>query len=270
MRRESLDDWQMWMQAAGLSPRTIDSRVKAVAALCRHQGVEDPVTITTRQIVGWLACRNSAWTRHSYWARVSAWCQWLTKQGLRDDNPMEKITRPRAPRAVPRPTPESVVALILADPGGYRTYAYMVLAAYAGLRVHEIAKVRGEDVDREAGWLYVVGKGGQHAALPMHTLVARLAHGMPESGWWFPGVEHGHVRASTVTQVVGNAMRRHGYAYTAHQLRHHFGTHVLRASRDLRVTQELMRHASPASTAIYTQVSSADKVAAVNSLRWTA
>jgi site-specific recombinase XerD len=49
-----------------------------------------------------------------------------------------------------------------------------------------------------------------------------------------------------------------------------FGAAVLRSSHDLRVTQELMRHSSPASTAIYTQVADLDKVDAIRALGWSA
>lgn len=50
-------------------------------------------------------------------------------------------------------------------------------------------------------------------------------------------------------------MKRAGVTGTPHGLRHHFGTQVLRASGgDLRTTQRALRHASPATTAIYTQV----------------
>jgi site-specific recombinase XerC len=45
---------------------------------------------------------------------------------------------------------------------------------------------------------------------------------------------------------------------------------VLRSSHDLRVTQELLRHSSPASTAIYTQVADLDKVDAIRALGWSA
>ena len=61
-------------------------------------------------------------------------------------------------------------------------------------------------------------------------------------------------------------MRAIGVPATLHQLRHRFGTHAHRHSRDLRVTQELLRHRSPNSTAIYTFVSSIDTRRAVEAL----
>jgi integrase/recombinase XerD len=65
-------------------------------------------------------------------------------------------------------------------------------------------------------------------------------------------------------------LRAVGSNATAHQLRHSFGTAVLRSSHDLRVTQELLRHSSPASTAIYTQVAELYKLDAIRALGWSA
>jgi integrase/recombinase XerD len=73
-----------------------------------------------------------------------------------------------------------------------------------------------------------------------------------------------------VSTCIRRALRAVGSTATAHQLRHSFGTAVLRSSHDLRVTQELLRHSSPASTAIYTQVADLDKVDAVRALGWSA
>jgi integrase len=67
-----------------------------------------------------------------------------------------------------------------------RPRTYVLLGAYAGLRVHEIAKVRGEDVDTDAMTLRVHGKGGVEAVLPLHPLIATISRGYPDRGWWFP------------------------------------------------------------------------------------
>jgi integrase len=62
----------------------------------------------------------------------------------------------------------------------------IVLAAFAGLRVHEIAKLRGQEVDADNRTIYVVGKGGRGASIPMHRMVVEIAEAMPRRGWWFP------------------------------------------------------------------------------------
>ena len=92
--------------------------------------------------------------------------------------------------------------------------------------------------------------------MPLHPHVAALVERMPRAGYWFPSDSpEGHVSRVSVSLAIGRAMKRAGVTGTPHGLRHHFGTQVLRASGgDLRTTQRALRHASPATTAIYTQV----------------
>lgn len=266
MHDDGLTAWAQWMRAFGRTERTIITRVSQVARMCRVTGLNDPTDVCATHIIAWLAQCSNPWTRYTYASSVWAWCTWLVETGRRVENPTVKLPKPRSPRGVPRPVRWSVIDQVLANPPSVRAYVYVALAAYAGLRVHEIAKVRGEDADVESGWLFVEGKGGVLAAVPMHPVIANLAVGMPAAGWWFPGVDAGHVHAHNVSLTVSKALHRHGSDGTAHRLRHSFGTEVLRSSRDLRVTQELLRHQSPATTAVYTQVSDVDKVTAVNGL----
>lgn len=264
MRTYDLDRWAQWMRACGCTRKTVSIRLGQVRTLCRSVGLDDPAKVTTSQLVEWLARCENGWTRQTYWASAHAWCRWLMEMGIRVDDPLARIPRPRAPQAVPRPVGWDVVNKVLADPPSVRAYAYVVLAAFAGLRAHEIAKVCGADVD-EAGWLYVEGKGGQRAAVPLHPMVRRLAFGMDPVEYWFPGTDHGHVNAKAVSRTLSRALGRSG---TGHMLRHTFGTAVMQSTHDLRVTQELMRHRAAKSTAIYTQVTDRDKVAAIRSLPW--
>ena len=62
----------------------------------------------------------------------------------------------------------------------------VLLAALQGLRAHEVAKLKGEDLDLEAGTMVVKGKGDVTAMLPLHPLVIGHAAVMPRSGFWFP------------------------------------------------------------------------------------
>jgi len=185
------------------------------------------------------------------------WFGWLAETGRRDDNPAASLPAVRAPRGVPRPISPADVARILAacsDPRARSTAAYVLLAAYEGMRVHEIAKVRGEDF--AGGEVRITGKGSVSSTVPLHPHVAELVERMPRAGYWFPSDSpEGHVSRVSVSLAIGRAMKRAGVTGTPHGLRHHFGTQVLRASGgDLRTTQRALRHASPATTAIYTQV----------------
>jgi site-specific recombinase XerD len=146
----------------------------------------------------------------------------------------------------------------------------ILLAAFAGLRVHEIAKVRGEDVDIEARTLRVAGKGNRTETLPLHPLLVEAAATMPWRGWWFMGnsTRPGQpIARRSVSEVIQMAMERAGIpGGTAHRLRHWYGTKLVGDGTDLRTAQTLLHDANLNTTAIYVQVSGPKRVEAIDRL----
>jgi integrase/recombinase XerD len=91
----------------------------------------------------------------------------------------------------------------------------------------------------------------------IHPKVAALRATHPREGYWFPGVDRGHVSAKAVSRTTTKLMRKVGVGASLHQARHWYGTSVLRTSGgNLRVAQDLLRHASIATTAGYTLITS--------------
>ncbi len=254
--------WRRHGMASGHSERTITSRVYTITRLARSV---DPMTADRDDLTRWLSELTDGRTggeakrssKATYRAQLRAFYAWLLDTGRRDDDPSLKLPRPRVSRDHPRPITPAQVELVLAacaDPRSRMIRAYFILACYAGLRVSEIAKFRGEDIRGDE--LVVSGKGGHSWSLPMHPAITALAATMPSTGWWFPSLgSAGHVHRCSVSSAIKRAMVRAGVPGTPHAARHHYGTQVLRASGgDLRTTQRAMRHASVATTAIYTQV----------------
>ncbi|WP_179278118.1 tyrosine-type recombinase/integrase [Rhodococcus sp. 14-2470-1a] len=259
------------MQARSLRPVTIDERLRVLRSLETYCGTP-PDEASAAQIAEWLAAGTwSASTRATYHGYLKAWFDWLQAQDLRDDNPLLKIPAPRTPRRRPRPIDDQHMNRLLATRMHTKTRAMILLAALAGLRVHEIAKVKGEDVDLIAGVLHVIGKGGVVDELPLHPLLAEVAREMPRRGYWFPAnaraaVPGTCVRSKSVSDIIAGVMRRAEVPGTPHSLRHWFGTTLVDSGVDLRTAQELLRHASLATTQIYTQVSSKRRVEGINRL----
>lgn len=264
-----LDAWQLRMRSEGNSERTVLERRRVVEVAAREAG-QLATELSRTAIETYLAGLQSQGTRAAYFAALKAWFRWLVDfEEARADNPMRKLRAPRQPRRTPRPITTAERDRALARITRHRTRTYLLLAVYHGLRVHEIARVRGEDLDLAAMTLRVVGKGRLVASLPLHPSVAELAGSYPATGWWFPARdgEHGHVSPKTVSHVLGQALRRAGVNASAHQLRHWYGTQVLRsAGGNLRVAQELLRHASANTTAGYTHVDDAERRAAIVAL----
>lgn len=265
------EQWKLHMRARSLSPLTIDERLRVLRQLEHDVGIIAEHA-TADHVASWLAEGPwSASTRATYHGYLRAWFDWLQAQEIRVDNPMVKIPAPRNPRRRPRPVDDRHLERLLRQRMNRKTRAMILLAALQGLRVHEIAKLRGQDVDLVAQTLHVEGKGGTVYDLPLHPLVEELAETMPRTGYWFPATarsrnQNSHVRSKSVSEVIGNVMRRAGVPGTPHALRHWFGTTLVDSGVDLRTTQELMRHQSLATTQIYTQVSDRKRAAGIRML----
>lgn len=258
------------MRAGSISERTIVDRLgvlRRVAASCG-----DPVTATSADLAGFLARPMGTGTRATYFATLRALYRYLVVTGRRDDDPTVAMRAPRLPRGVPHPITTKDLQRLLATGMRRRTRTMILLAAYQGLRVHEIAKLRGEDVDSLGRILRVTGKGGVSARLPLHPLVAEQATMYPRRGWWFPtrlgnslGVD-GPIHARSVSTLIANAMARAGVQGTPHSLRHWHGTELVRAGNDLQTVRTMLRHSSLQTTQIYVAVAGEGLDAAIRSL----
>lgn len=267
--------WRNFGLASGHSDRTISSRTYTLKRIARS-GI-DPLTASADELTDWLSTLRdsrtgqqvSRSTKATYRAQVRSFYKWLHDTGRRVDNPTLQLPKPRARQGQPRPlTAEQVELMLVAcsDSRAWQTRAYILLGAYAGLRVHEIAKIRGEEV--RARELFVRGKGGHEAQLPLHPLLVDLAERMPARGWWFPtSSQLGHVHRCSVSTAIKRAMIRADVPGTPHALRHFYGTEVLRSSGgNLRVAQAAMRHLSIQSTAIYTAVDATELSHAISGI----
>lgn len=264
--------WRTHQVARNLSARTIAERERVVTAFGASRCGGAAHVATTDQVASWLAAGTewSRGTRHTYWSALRAWFEWLVTTGVRDDNPLTPLGSPRRPRGTPHPVDRTRIPELTEGRMWPTTRAYVLLAVYAGLRVHEIAKVRGEDIDLVAHTVRVVGKGGIDAVLPLHPELVSLAETMPRRGWWFPSpsTRSGHVAGRSVGERIADVMARKGVPGTAHSLRHTFATELVRSGADLRTVQELLRHQSLQTTAIYTQVSDDQREIAVRRLTY--
>ncbi|MGZ5393471.1 MAG: tyrosine-type recombinase/integrase, partial [Mycobacterium sp.] len=196
-----------------------------------------------------------------YHGAIRAWCLWLVRTKRREDDPTLIATPPRVPKRRPRPLADEHLAVLLSTGMHQRTRAMILLGAYAGMRVGEIAKIRGEDVDLITRSISVTGKGDKRRDVPMHPVLQTLAACMPPRSWWFPtwvgNARHaagGPMLGNSVSAVVSRAMDRAGIPGTPHALRHWFGTALRAAGVDSLVIKELMGHESLATTAIYVDV----------------
>ncbi len=253
---ELIATWVLWQRARNLSDKTIKERINVIGRLAH------PATLTPVDIDEFLV--NPAWsraTRATYHGAIRAWSLWLVRTGHRPDDPTLIATTPRVPKGKPRPLADAHLVVLLTSHTYRRTKAMILLAAYAGLRVGEIAGIRGEDVDLLTKTIRVNGKGNKERDVPLHPLLERLAREMPSRSWWFPSwvgneraLAGGPMLANSVSASVSKAMDRAGVPGTPHALRHWFGSTLRARGADSLVIKELMGHESMATTSIYVDV----------------
>ena len=153
------------------------------------------------------------------------------------------------------------------SPNGVRDRAILELLYGSGLRISELTGMDVDDLDLEEGSLRVLGKGGKEREVPLgsfaHEAVgAYLTRGRPalatgvSRGALFLNARGGRLSRQSCARLLGQYVRVAGIdrRVTLHTLRHSFATHLLEGGADVRVVQELLGHASVATTQIYTLV----------------
>lgn len=265
----AMERWGREMRALHRSPRTITERTQSVYRFAAAAGV-DPLALTSEDLLDVFDGLDvSAATVQTYLCHLRAWFRWCERAGLREGDPTLRLGSPRVATREPRPISDAHAAVLSRDESMREaTRAKVILAMYAGLRVSEVAKVKGQDVDLIAGTLTVHGKGGKRAVLPLHPLVVEVSGTMPRRGWWFPSPADPArpITRTSCSDGIRRAMQRAGVPGSGHQLRHWHASALLAAGVDVRVVQTLMRHASLATTAIYARVDPAMQREAVGRL----
>lgn len=259
---ELLQIYAAYMAAGGCTDRTISERLRSVRRLMRRAGVDQVDQLCQADALRYIASVTSKSSRATYGHHVRSFAAFLESQDI--PAPFAKgLPVPRFPHGVPRPIDANELAAALAC-GRQHERTMLMLAAYAGLRVSEIGRVAGEDLDRTAGALFVLGKGGKQAIIPTHSLLLDQARLYPPRGFWF-GTGRGLTR-SAVWRTMHMALARVGSTAAPHQVRHFYGTSLLDSGANIRVVQELMRHAKLSTTQVYTQVRPTDLRAAIDRL----
>ncbi len=252
----ALTRFEIWLRGSGFSPRTIHEALNVTRYLQEFAGCSVE-TVGALEISKFLGREHLAQSsRTTYFTNLWMFYKWYAQNG--GHNPMINLRKPRAPKGTAHPVSDEQLRILLSAPLSDRTRLMILLAAFAGLRVHEIAKIRGQDVDLAGRTLHVVGKGGVVATLPLHPKLVEAAEAMslPKRGWWFPSIVHPQnpILPVSVSRTVGRPMQRLHVPGRAHSLRHWYGTALVRSGADLRTAQTLLRHASLETTAIYVGV----------------
>jgi integrase/recombinase XerC len=266
-----------------LTPHTVRAYLGDVSGMLTHAaalGLTSLDALDVRALRSWLANQQSLGKARTTMARrataVRVFTAWALRTGRASTDPGAQLGSPRAHKSLPpalgvaeaRALLESAAAV--ADDGspiGVRDVAILELLYATGIRVGELCGLDVDDVDRARRVIRVFGKGRKERTVP-YGLPADQALGRwldrarpallaPGAGAaLFLGARGGRVDQRAVRSMVHRRLEDVPGApdLGPHGLRHTAATHLLEGGADLRTVQELLGHASLATTQIYTHV----------------
>jgi integrase/recombinase XerC len=253
-----------------------------------RMGVDTPLALDLRTLRSWLAGQASRGRAKTTLARRAAaartFTAWATREGLLERDPGALLATPRSGRSLPgvlrRDEAAAVLELAVPTDGAVdeqgpaeravrlRDLAVLEVLYASGIRVGELCGLDLPDVDQGRRVLRVMGKGAKERTVPVGVPALRALNGWLSDGRpvlagsqsgraLFLGRRGRRVDPRTVRRSVHELLRGVEGApdLGPHGIRHSAATHLLEGGADLRTVQELLGHATLATTQIYTHVS---------------
>jgi integrase/recombinase XerC len=253
---------------------TQDAYLRDVAQLAALAGETPLPSLTRVQLARFLATLHGRGLSGRSLARMlSAWRafhRFLTDRELtRDDDPSAGLKAPKSAKRLPAAlTPDEAVQLVEGAPRdamGKRDHALFELAYSSGLRLSELAGLDVDRVDLATGEVRVWGKGAKERIVPVGAaardalrtwLAERAAIPAGDEHALFVGARGKRIAPRQIQRRLAALAIRQGIDRHVHphMLRHSFASHLLQSSGDLRAVQEMLGHASIASTQVYTHL----------------
>ena len=261
---------------AALTVRNYRTDLQPLYEYIRLKGTSGLEALDRRSLRGYLAWLvELGYVRSSVVRKLSVlrtFLRWLLREGVIHEDPLPRRGVMKRERRLPRFLSQEDAARLVGAPDanrpmGLRDRALLELIYAAGLRVSEARGVNVQDLNIRTQELRVTGKGSKQrvvlmggAARDALTLYLREERprlaGRDSGNALFLNRSGGRLSQRSIQQKV----RRYasgvglGSQVHTHTLRHSFATHLLEGGADLRVVQELLGHASPSTTQIYTHV----------------
>lgn len=275
-----VDQYLNYLQVEkGLAEKTIDAYSRDLAAYLEsfkrsesQTVAETDTSIILRHLISLRKKGLGATSRARHLVTIRGFYRFLVQEKVLKSDPAKLVDLPRGGLKLPDVlSPDDVDRLLEApdtdNPKGVRDSAMLELLYAAGLRVSELVNLRVQDVNLEAGFVRVFGKGSKERIVPIgryakvkietylkeirllllknytspHLFVARAGRPMSRQGFW-KRLRQYATKAGIKKKV------------TPHSLRHSFASHLLEGGADLRAVQVMLGHVDISTTQIYTHV----------------
>lgn len=252
----------------GWRMETADQYARRVEAAKRV--VSDLTQASTEDLYRYLDTLSpKADARNHARGALIAWYDWQIEQGLRTDNPADKIPARKRLKKLPKALTRGQASKVWGAAAWHddlRVRALVALMLFGALRVGEALALRWEDVGDDQ--LHVTGKGGHERTVAAHSVVWRSLDALPLQGRYvLSGADEpiSYDQAYRWVKQVGEAA---GVRLTPHVLRHTAATELVRAGVDIRTVQDVLGHSEMSTTAAYLRVSDERTRAAINALEF--
>jgi integrase/recombinase XerC len=283
--REALIEYERHLRSGrNLSPHSVRAYLADAESLLRHaarMGRDELPEVDLSVLRSWLARLTATGQARASVARRAAaarsFTAWATREGLVDRDVGTLLSTPKVGRGLPDVLRQDEAAALLEqaamtaegnEPISLRNCALLEVLYASGIRVSELCGLDVPDVDVSRHTLRVRGKGDKDRVVPIGSpalgaVDTWLASGRPRLATpasaraLFVGARGGRIDPRTVRRVVHRVMSSLPGARDIgpHGLRHSAATHLLEGGADLRSVQEMLGHATLATTQIYTHVS---------------
>lgn len=280
-----LADFEQWLIIQrGRSAHTVRAYLgdlRSLDSFLQAGAVPDLREVRLGDLRAWLGAQSADGAARSTVSRRSAsvktFFRWAQRQGHLDHDPSLRLTAPGKERHLPGVLAQRQADALMGvaavasdddDPVHIRNRAMLELLYATGIRVGELTGLDVDDIDLADRTARVTGKGDKQRIVPFGTPAARAIQAYLDGGRprlagdrsgpaLFLGRRGARVNARQVRTVVHELLRSVPDApdLGPHGLRHSAATHLLDGGADIRTVQEVLGHASLATTQLYTHVS---------------
>lgn len=212
---------------------------------------------------------NQATTLARNIAALRGLCKFMLMEGIISEDPIENLLTPKGWKRIPRILGTEEVSALLKKPEGgdfsLRDRAILEMLYSSGLRASEVINIKMADINFDAGFITITGKGSKERIVPvnemaLNTLKQYIEESRPQllkkriSQSLFLAKGGKQMTRQRLWQLIKKYSKELSIGISPHTLRHCFASHLLDGGADLRALQKMLGHTDISTTQIYTKV----------------
>lgn len=259
----------------GLSPNTLEAYNRDLKKFTKHleENGQKLQRFNRNDIVSFISSLRDNGNQTATLARnistLRSFSRFLLLEGILKEDPVENLSTLKGWKRIPRIIGTEEVSILLTTPEGkklsLRDRAMLEIIYSSGLRASEVINIKLEDINFEAGFITVVGKGSKERIVPIShvtlgTLQLYIEGSRPEilgkrtSPYLFLAKGGKPMTRQRLWQLTKTYSKDLSIELSPHTLRHCFASHMLDNGADLRALQKMLGHTDISTTQIYTKV----------------